>query len=82
MVNGMDNRVNRIVSVAKALLATDGQDKDCASTGELIAGALAAGHPEWAGYTDPTGYTDVPAMLDRLGNEWLDLVRTAQQSIR
>ena len=74
----MDNRLNKIIGVAKAMLETDGRDKAGASTGEQIAAALLAGRPEWAGYTDATGYTDVPAMIDRLGHEWLDLVRSAQ----
>lgn len=74
----MDDRIDKIISVAQAMLASDGRDKAGASTGEQIAGALLAGRTEWAGYTDASGYTDVPAMIDRLGLDWLDLVREAQ----
>lgn len=77
----MDSRIARIISVAKAMHASNGQDKDAASTGEQIAGALLAGHPEWAGYTNQRGYTDVIAMVDRLGEDWFALVREAQMYV-
>lgn len=77
----MDDRIEKIIHVANALLASDGRDKAGASTGEQIAGALLAGRPEWAGFTDTSGYTDVPAMIDRLGEDWLNLVREAQDMV-
>lgn len=73
-----DWREDRIISVANAMLSSDGADMGGASTGERIAGALLAGHPEWGGYTDASGHTDVIAMIDRLGADWLDLVRDLQ----
>lgn len=75
----MDERQQRIISIANALLASDGCDKDGASTGEQIAGAILAGHPEWAGFTDSDGYTDVIGMIDRLGHDWFELVRDTRQ---
>lgn len=88
-ISGCDDRANpdahsstdtvdRITDIADALTDSDGRDAAGASTGERIAGALVAGHPEWGGYTDSTGYTDVPAMIERLGPVWLDYVRDAQ----
>lgn len=77
----MDHRIDKIIIVATAMLSSDGHDKAGASTGEQIAGALLAGRPEWAGFTDANGYTDVPAMIHRLGPEWLELVRLAQGRI-
>jgi hypothetical protein len=74
----MSEHIEKIISVANAMLSSDGRDKAGASTGEQIAGALLAGRPEWAGFTNASGYTDVPAMIERLGPEWLELVREAQ----
>lgn len=76
-----DWREDRIISVANAMLRSDGADAGGASTGERIAGALLAGHPEWGGYTDDHGRTDVIAMIDRLGAEWLGLVRNLQDVV-
>lgn len=77
----MDVREARILGVAHAMRASNGQDKDGASTGEQIAGALAAGRPEWAGYTDAAGKTDIFAMLDRLGAEWFEHARVVHAHI-
>ena len=68
----------RIIQVAESLLQSNGSDAAGASTSELIAGALLAGHPEWAGYTTD-GRTNVFAMIDRLGPEWCDVVRDLYQ---
>jgi len=73
----MDERVVRIRQIAEALIDSDGSNGAGASTGERIAGALAAGHPEWAGYTDGEGATDVFALIERLGPEWYRLAREA-----
>lgn len=66
---------SRIIEIAQALLDSGGQDAAGASTGELIAAALVAGHPEWAGYTRDDGRVDIFAAIDRLGPEWFELCR-------
>ncbi|MBO9471634.1 hypothetical protein J7355_16210 [Endozoicomonas sp. G2_2] len=78
----MDSRIYRILSVANAMSASRGSDKDCASTGEQIAGAIVAGHHEWAGFTDSDGYSDTIAMIGRLGQEWFEIARQAQDTSR
>lgn len=66
----------RLCQIAEAMWRTDGRDTDGASTGERAAAALLAGRPEWAGYTTPDGRTDVFAIIDRLDDYWLGLVRS------
>lgn len=68
-----DARLDRILEIADTLVLSDGQDNDCASTGEQIAAALLTGHPEWS------GYSHILDAIERLGPDWTNLVIDAHR---
>ncbi len=77
----MNYKIERIVEVARALIKSNGKSSAGASTGELIAAAFAANHPEWAGYTRSDGSVDIIGAVNRLGDEWLYFAAEARNEL-